>query len=76
MMAKRFEFYTRKLAQMAYLQSRCTDYPYKSWKIRCVEEEKAILSIVTKRISLEFEIGKNYSMLIENEHQEFKHLIN
>jgi cancer susceptibility candidate protein 1 len=50
---------------MAYLQSRCTDYPFKRWKIRCIENEKAILDIETKRVSLSFEIGPEYLMLID-----------
>ena len=41
---------------MALLQSRCTDYPYKNWWFRCVAEEKAILTIWTKRIELTFEV--------------------
>jgi cancer susceptibility candidate protein 1 len=41
---------------MALLQSRCTDYPYKNWWFRCVAEDKAILTIWTKRIELTFEV--------------------
>ena len=61
---------------MAYLQSRCTDYPFKSWKLRCIENEKAILDIETKRITMTFEIGKDYLMLIEKSDQELKDLVN
>eukprot|EP00347_Sterkiella_histriomuscorum_P021634 403333299 len=73
--ARKLEFTTRKLAQMAYLQSRCTDYPYKKWKLRCVENEKAILDIETKRLTLTFEIGPDYLMLIEKTDPEFKDII-
>lgn len=64
---KRLDFTTRKLAQLAFLQSRCTDYPYKSWKLRCVENQKAILDIETRRgLLLTFEIGPEYlTLLIE-----------
>ena len=61
---------------MALLLPRCTEYPYKSWKLRCVDEEKAIMDIETKRLSLSFEIGPNYAMLIERKEPEFAHLIN
>ena len=36
--SKKLSFHTKKFAQMALLLPRCTDYPYKSWKIRCIEE--------------------------------------
>ena len=74
--ARKLEFTTRKLAQMAYLQSRCTDYPYKRWKLRCIENERALLDIETKRVGLTFEIGPDYLMLIEKTDPEFKDLIN
>lgn len=31
------KFTTLKFAPMAMLQSRCTDYPYLSWKLRCID---------------------------------------
>lgn len=63
--SRKLEFTTKKLAQMAFLQSRCADYPYKRWKLRCVENQKAILNIETKRgIPLTFEIGPDYLMLL------------
>ena len=61
---------------MAYLQSRCTDYPYNKWKLRCIEPEKAILDIETKRITVTVEIGPNYAMLIEKTDPEFKDIVN
>lgn len=73
--ARKLEFTTRKLAQMAYLQSRCTDYPFKKWKLRCIENELAILDIETKRINLTFEIGPEYLMLIEKSDPEFRDLV-
>ena len=55
------EFTTKRLAQMAFLQSRCTDYPYRRWKLRAIENQKAILDIETKRgLQLTFEIGPEY----------------
>jgi cancer susceptibility candidate protein 1 len=76
--AKRLEFTTRKLAQLAYLQSRVTDYPYKKWKLRSVgtfENPIALLDIETKRITLTFEIGPEYLMLIERPESEFKNIV-
>lgn len=61
----RLDFATKKLAQMAFLQSRCTDYPYRRWKLRCVENQKALLDIETRRgLQLVFEIGPEYLMLL------------
>jgi len=37
---------------MAMLQSRCMDYPYQDWKLRCIEDELALLDLTTKRIKL------------------------
>ena len=67
--SRKLEFTTKKLAQMAFLQSRCTDYPYKRWKLRCVENQKAILDIETRRgLPLTFEIGEDYlKLLVEAE---------
>jgi hypothetical protein len=64
MASRQLEFMTKRLAQMAFLQSRCTDYPYKRWKLRCVENQVAVLDIETKRgLLLSFEIGPGYLML-------------
>ena len=35
---KKIDFQTKRLAPIALLIPRCTDYPYKSWKLRCVED--------------------------------------
>ena len=80
--SRKLEFVTRRLAQMAFLQSRCTDYPYKKWKLRCTENQKAVMDIETKRgLHLTFEIGPEYLMLLndveagaEDPFPELKHL--
>lgn len=54
-----------KYAPYAMLQSRCTDYPYQEWKLRSISEDKALLTIKTKRMELVFEIGEDYVKLIE-----------
>ena len=42
---------------MAMLQSRCTDYPYQSWKLRCIANDVALLDLETKRLKLVFVIS-------------------
>lgn len=42
---KQLTFNTNRLAPIAYIQERCTDYPYQSFKLRCIEDDKAILDI-------------------------------
>jgi cancer susceptibility candidate protein 1 len=65
------EFTTKRLAQMALLQSRCTDYPYKRWKLRCTENQKAMMDIETRRgLMLTFEIGPEYLMFVVEEEAE------
>lgn len=61
---------------MAYLMTRCVDYPYRGWNLRCIDNEVAILDIETKRIKVTFEIGADYLMLIDKTDPEFKNLIN
>lgn len=69
-------FSTVKFAPMAMLQSRCTDYPYQNWWLRCIDQEKALLDIWTKRTHLIFEIGPLYLKLVENDAPELCHLVN
>lgn len=58
------------------LQSRCTDYPYNSWKVRSTSVNTALLDIETKRMKLVFEIGDDYVTLLEREEPELQHLVN
>jgi hypothetical protein len=53
-----------------------TDFPYDSWYLRCVEKEKALLSIKTKRITINIEISALHCKLVEMEQPELKHLLN
>lgn len=53
---RKIKFTTNKFDPMAMLQSRCTDYPYVSWKLRCTDNETALLDLQTKRLSLTFQI--------------------
>ena len=54
---RKIKFTTLKFAPMAMLQSRCTDYPYQSWKLRCIANDVALLDLETKRLKLVFEIS-------------------
>ena len=50
------QFPTKKFAPIAMLMSRTTDFPYKSWKLRCVDNCEALLDLQTPRLLLQFEI--------------------
>jgi len=69
-------FKTLQLAPFAYLQSRCSDFPYVSWKLRCIQPDIAVLDIQTKRIKLVFEIGADYCKLIDIKESELQRLAN
>ena len=64
-----------KFAPIALLQSRCTDYPYKNWWLRCINNETALLDLWTKRLKLVFEIGPLYLKLVRNDEPELQHLV-
>jgi hypothetical protein len=42
---KLLTFSSLRLAPLALIQDRCTDYPYASWELRCTDGQKAILDI-------------------------------
>ena len=64
---REIKFKSSCFAPMALLQSRCTDYPYQNWWLRCVAPDVAILTIWTKRIQLNFEIGPLYIKLLSKD---------
>ena len=70
------KFTTLKFAPMAMLQSRCTDYPYQSWKLRCIDHDVALLDLHTKRLKLVFEISANQLRLIDCDEEALAHLTN
>ena len=53
---KLFTFNTLKLSPFAYLVDRCTDYPYKGFQLRSVDQDKIVLDIIGKRDTYRFEI--------------------
>jgi len=69
------EFSTRKFGPFAYLQLKTTDFPYDSWYIRCIGENRALLSILTKRIQIRIEIHPLFVKIVENEHPELQFLV-
>jgi len=73
---KLLTFSSLRLAPLALVQDRCTDYPYASWELRCIEEQKAILDIKGKRQNLRFEIGPSYVMLKNRNEPELSHIVN
>jgi cancer susceptibility candidate protein 1 len=74
---KELIFSTRKFAPMAYMQPKCTDFPFDSWYIRSIGEQLALLSIVTKRhIRINIEIHPLYVKLIDMPQPEISHLVN
>jgi cancer susceptibility candidate protein 1 len=68
-------FRAMRYAPFAYLQSRCTDFPYESWKLRCIDEKTALLDVTGKRLTLTFEVGPDYVTLIERKDPELEHLV-
>ena len=73
---KVIKFKTYTLLPHAFISDRCLDYPYNGWKLRCVEKEKAILEIETKRLSLRFEIYAGCVILKNRSEFEFSHIVN
>lgn len=73
--ARQINFSTTKFAPMAMLQSRCTDYPYQNWWLRCINEDTALLDLWTKRVKLIFEITPLHLRLIECDIPELKHIV-
>ncbi len=82
---KRLSFYIEELSTFAILIERKLSFPYKSWYLRCISPNTAILDLETPRINLSFEIGvrqlynreyTGYVKLIKNIEPEFGHIIN
>lgn len=61
----KLDFSLTKFAPVAYLQAKTTDYPYDSWYLRSTGEQKALLTINTKRLQVNIEIMPLYVKLIE-----------
>lgn len=72
--ARQINFTTTKFAPMAMLQSRCMDYPYQNWWLRCIGEDLCLLDLWTKRIKLSFEISPLTIKLVNCDVPELQHL--
>lgn len=58
------------------MQSKITDFPYDSWYLRCIENQRALLSIKTKRIDVHIEIHPLFVKLVEMDQPELSHIVN
>jgi len=74
--SRQINFTTTKFAPMAMLQSRCMDYPYQNWWLRCISEDLCLLDLWTKRIKLTFEIAPLEIKLVNCDVPELQHLTN
>ena len=72
---RQLDFQSRKFAPICYLQPKTTDFPYDSWYIRCIAPQRALLSIKTKRIDVNFEIHPLFVKIVEMDQPELKHLL-
>ena len=77
--------HTYRLAPICFMQTRCLDFPYKSWKLRSIREnDLACLDIEGQRLFIQFHIGVGFIQLkkiVEKENvggqlKEFVHLMN
>lgn len=64
---KSLEFQVSRPGSVAYVQDRCTDYPYVSWELRSVAKNKIQLDLKGKREEFKIEIGENYARMVSNE---------
>ena len=71
---RKISFPTKKFAPIAMLQSRVNDFPFESWKLRCVEDDKALLDLQTKRLLLCFEITPLQMRLVNCDEPALAHL--
>ena len=58
-------FSTRKFAPIAYMQPKCTDFPYDSWDLRSIGDQVARLNIRTKRLTVKIEIHPLHVKLVD-----------
>jgi hypothetical protein len=64
---KSFEFQIGKPGSVAYVQDRCTDFPYVSWELRSIKPNVIHLDLKGKRDTFKFEIVENAARLITKE---------
>ena len=56
-------FHSICLTSLAVIQSRTVDLPYKSWSIRPIGKNLALLTLEGQRFSIEIEIGEDWAAL-------------
>jgi cancer susceptibility candidate protein 1 len=64
-----------ELAPLALYMPRNVDYPYKSWKVRCVDNDMAILDVVGRRLNLTFEVTPGFVVLRNRTEPELAHIV-
>jgi hypothetical protein len=47
-------FRIKKLAPVAVLLPRITDFPFSTWFLRCISDKKAVLEVTGKRMDFRF----------------------
>lgn len=64
---KTLEFQVSRPGSVAYVQDRCTDFPYVSWEMRSVKKDMVLLDLKGKRETFRIEITANATRLITKE---------
>lgn len=63
-MDRTIDLHTYRLAPICFMQTRCLDFPYKSWKFRSIKEnDLACLDIEGQRLFIQFHIGMGFVQL-------------
>lgn len=63
-MDRTIDVHTYRLAPICFMQTRCLDFPYKSWKFRSIKEsDLACLDIEGQRLFIQFHIGMGFVQL-------------
>jgi hypothetical protein len=64
---KSFEFQVGRPGSVAYVQDRCTDFPYASWEMRSVKKDTVLVDLKGKRETFRIEISPNAARLVTKE---------
>jgi cancer susceptibility candidate protein 1 len=69
------QFKIKKIAPVSVLLPRNTDFPFTSWFLRCVSNNKAILEVTGKRMEFRFVITGGYMEFVDTQNlPELAHL--
>ena len=59
---------------MALLQQRTTDFPYNFWMLRCIDDDKCLINLETKRLLFQFEVSPLQMKLVNCKMPALAHL--